>query len=281
MKFAAYIRLCRLWYSLPTALGFALAVLYAGGQGPETLNPALGLATTAIFLVLAGACVLNDAADVEYDRFGAPDRPIPAGEVSRSVAAMVGMGLWVFGVALGSFVGPTGFPPALWAAALGLLLYDMYSKRLGVLKPWLAAALRTAVFPLAVVFAEGLRGSRGPALVPLAGGMFFSWVAGEVLRDIRDRRSDAQMRGRTNGIQRRPRTWLYAASWLILLGAVVLPAAAFLGCRPLYVAGLPVLLAVALWAALTRHYVSKLQLLNLEIFLTGLLAALDGVLYGF
>ncbi|MBN1943776.1 MAG: UbiA family prenyltransferase [Phycisphaerae bacterium] len=281
MKLVSYVRLCRPFYSVPMALTFTLTVYYARGGVMADVWPATWLATTALLLLIAGAYALNDAADVEFDRLGAPERPIPAGEASRTGATILGLGLWVFGVALGSFVGPAAFPPVLWAVAMGLLLYDAFSKHLGVGKQWAVAILMTSLYPLAITFAGGATGSRARTLLPFAGWMFLSAYAGELLRDIRDRKSDAQVIGRRNWVQHRPRTWLYVASWLILLGAAVLVAPAFLGCRLMYVAGLPVVLAVAVWAALVRHYEPKLKLLYLEFVLVGVLTTLDVIVYGF
>lgn len=281
MKFVSYVRLTRPFYSVPMALTFTLTVYYARGGDMGGLWPGAWLATAAMLLLIAGAYALNDAADVEFDRIGAPDRPIPSGDVPRNAATVLGLGLWVFGVALGSFVGPAEFPIVFWTVAMGLLLYDMFSKRLSVAKPLAVAALVTSLYPLAVAFSGGAQGSRAWTLLPFAAWMFLSTCASELLRDIRDRKSDAQVLSRKNWVQRRPRTWMTAASWLILLGAAALVAPAFLGCGRIYAAGLPVVLGAAIWAALANHYEPKIKLVSIEFVLVGVLTTADVIVYGF
>jgi 4-hydroxybenzoate polyprenyltransferase len=263
------------------ALTFLLTVYYARGGQMCAFWPTAGWATAALLLLIAGAYALNDAADVEFDRIGAPERPIPSGDVPRNIATVLGLGLWIAGVALGSFLGPEAFPIVFWAVAMGLLLYDGFSKRLGVGKQLIVAVLVTSVYPLAIALSGGAQGSRAWTLLPFAIWMFLSSYASELLRDIRDRRADAQITGRRNWVQRRPRTWMTVASWLILLGGAALVGPAFLGCGRIYAAGLPVVLGVAIWAAVARHYEPKIKLLSTEFVLVGILATADVIVYGF
>jgi 4-hydroxybenzoate polyprenyltransferase len=281
MKVISYIRLFRPFYSVPFALTFLLTVYYGSGGEMGGVWPDAWLATAILFLVVAGAYALNDAADVEFDRFGAPDRPIPFGDVSRAAATILGLGLWISGVVLGSIFGSAEFTIVLWAVAVGLLLYDFFSKRLGVGKQFAVAALVTSIYPLAIAFLGVARGSRAWTLPPFAVWMFLSVYAGELLRDIRDRKADAQVLGRRNWVQRRPRSWMYVASWLILIGGLTLVTPAFLGCRGVYAAGLPVVLGVAIWASFVRHYEPKIKLLYVEFVLVGVLTTLDVIVYGF
>jgi 4-hydroxybenzoate polyprenyltransferase len=281
MKIVSYVRLIRPFYSVPLALTFTLTVYYGSGGEIGALWPGVWLTTAILFLVVAGAYALNDAADVEFDRLGAPNRPIPSGDVPRAAATGLGLGLWVAGVILGSIFAPSVFTIVLWAVAMGLMLYNFFSKRLGVGKQLAVAILITSIYPLAIALLGGARGSRAWTLLPFAVWMFLSAYAGELLRDIRDRKADAQVLGKRNWVQRRPRTWMTVASWLVLLGAAVLVAPAFLGCRRLYAAGLPMVLGVAIWAALARHYEPKIKLLYLEFVLVGILTTLDVIVYGF
>lgn len=281
MKLVSYLRLCRPLYSVPMALALPLTIGYAGGGTRVGLGLDTVPATVALLLLIAGGYVLNDVADVELDRIGASHRPIPAGEVSRAAATILGLLLWGAGVVLGSFLGPREFPIVFWTVALVLLLYDGFSRRLGVGKPIAVAALATGVFPLAIAFLGGAEGRRAGTLPAFAVWMFLTAFASGLLRDIRDRRADAQILGRRNHVQRRPRTWMIVASWMVLLGALVLIAPAFLGCGRIYAAGLPLVLGMAIRTAITRHYEPKIKLLYGEFILVGILAAADGIVYGF
>lgn len=80
-------------------------------------------------LLYTGGMILNDAADVRFDREHRPERPIPRGLVSVAASWSVGLGMLVAGWLLAVFMGEAcwGITSALVAC---VLFYDFYHK------PW-------------------------------------------------------------------------------------------------------------------------------------------------
>src|SRR6266852_2605626 len=100
--------------SLLTLAGAALA---AGG------GPLAGAAWRAAALVglIAAACdTLNDLRDVAVDRLNKPGRPIPAGRVTRRLAAGWAALLALAATGLALSLGPERFAAALALALLGV-----------------------------------------------------------------------------------------------------------------------------------------------------------------
>lgn len=121
-----WLELCRI-SNLPTAWSNVLAawILANGGWRPAPLAWVLLGAS----LVYSGGMILNDAADVRFDRQARPERPIPSGRVSL-LSAWIGGLLMVLGGA-GMFVwGAQACPYLTGGLVFVVLLYDVYHK------PW-------------------------------------------------------------------------------------------------------------------------------------------------
>ena len=86
------------------------------------------LAALSASLILAAGNVLNDVCDVSCDRINAPDRPIPAGRVSRVTAAVFAACLAAAGILTAIPLGPAGISVAAVATIL-LAWYDLRLKR--------------------------------------------------------------------------------------------------------------------------------------------------------
>lgn len=79
-------------------------------------------------LLYSGGMILNDAADVKYDRTHRPERPIPSGRASLLVVWSVAVGMMATGGAM--FVWGAGACPWLTAALLiAIVAYDLYHKQ--------------------------------------------------------------------------------------------------------------------------------------------------------
>jgi 4-hydroxybenzoate polyprenyltransferase len=126
------------------AAGMALA-------SPWLPNRLLTVLAVAVSLSYVGGMYLNDAFDAGWDARNRPDRPIPAGHVSRGAVFAAGFGMLAAGallVALAAGTGPA-FLAALALAAL-ILIYDAFHKA-NPLGPLVMAACRVAVYVLAAL----------------------------------------------------------------------------------------------------------------------------------
>ncbi|MGV3664391.1 MAG: UbiA family prenyltransferase [Prosthecobacter sp.] len=112
--------------NLPTVwTNVTAAWLLAGGQ-LEDLR--LLWIIVAGSLLYTGGMILNDAADVKFDREHRRERPIPSGQVSLRMAWGVGVGMLLAGFAIACFAGAHVVTTLLLVAAI--LFYDLYHK------PW-------------------------------------------------------------------------------------------------------------------------------------------------
>ncbi len=280
------LRLCRLYYSIPMALTFTLTVYYArGGQMEDQWWP-LALATVALGMVIAAAYVLNDVLDIFVDRINAPKRPLAANRVSRKAATILAICLGLIGILLGCYgaalVWRLWFGYTLSTVVVGLLFYDLFSKRLGIGKQWFVATLMTCIYPLALAQADGARGSRAWPLLTFAIWMFVSTYAFELLKDLRDREGDAQAMGKLNLIQRYPLFWQKVASALIVTGGIALMVAMRLGMGTIYALGVfACLIPTIIFVIRVTDIQKKIRLLYMEFILVGILTTLDVIVYGF
>jgi len=275
----ALVRLCRPYYSVPMALAYALTLYYARGGQMVGAWAGFGYSTAALALVIAAAYVLNDVLDLAIDRVNAAGRPIPCGRISRRAAAVWSGVLLAGGLALSAGARPA-FAAALALVAAALLVYDLASKRLGVGKQLLVAALMTSMYPLALAQAGGAAGSRVPSLAVFAAWMFLTAFGYEVLKDLRDIRGDRAAAARTFDVHRRPAVWRRAADACLLAAALGLVLPLGLGCRWVYMA----VAAVAMAAAVASVFVPVRRAIHLvyaECFLVGVAAAADAVIFGF
>ena len=90
---------------------------------------------------------LNDACDVGFDTTHRPERPIPAGTISRSTVLLLSILLFIAGLGVLLVRFPGG---AVWALALAglIVLYDLVHKHVSF-APVLMAGCRVLVYPLA------------------------------------------------------------------------------------------------------------------------------------
>lgn len=119
----AYLRLMRAGLVLSPAADVMASLAIVGAAWNATAVAGM-LASTCIY---AAGMVFNDVADHRHDAIARPDRPLPAGAVSRLGAVGFGAGLLLLGVLLAP-------QPAFHLLLAGLvLLYDFASKKVRLL----------------------------------------------------------------------------------------------------------------------------------------------------
>jgi 4-hydroxybenzoate polyprenyltransferase len=122
-----YLRLARV-SNLPTVWTNVLAGLVVARADFRWLDYLL--LTCGVSLLYTAGMFLNDVFDSEWDAARRPDRPIPAGDVTRARALAVGAILMGGGVLTIGILRPGGSALA-WAAALAaaIVYYDYRHKR--------------------------------------------------------------------------------------------------------------------------------------------------------
>jgi geranylgeranylglycerol-phosphate geranylgeranyltransferase len=272
------LRLCRLYYAIPMALTYVLTVYYArggemAGQWAETLRSGAALA-----LIIAAAYVLNDVCDVAVDHVNAPQRPLASGRVRRKTAAILAALLALTGAGLGTTARPA-FLLVLLAVAAGLAVYDVFSKRLGIAKQIVVAALMTSIYPLALAQAGGATGRRAWTLAVFPAWMFLTALGYELLKDIRDVPGDQAVIESPNLVQRNPLRWRAVANSAIIVGGLLLIGPRFLGCGQVYTAVAAGAIGVAVGSkALAPR--AAIRAVYTECVIVGIAATLDVIVAG-
>lgn len=147
--------------NLPTVWTNTLAAWLLSGGFMTDLR--LFWITLGASLLYTGGMILNDAADIAFDRQHRPERPIPSGKIALRWAWRVGLIFLLCGA--GMMVGRGGADTAVTVTlALTILAYDLYHK------PWsgsvlLMGACRTLLY-LAAASPLIENPWTGPALLP-------------------------------------------------------------------------------------------------------------------
>ena len=149
-----YLELCRI-YLVPTALadsfaGFALAA--AVFNKSEDPLPVLIVAVISACLYSCGM-VGNDLFDLEKDRQGAPEKPLPSGALPVARAAWLASALALLALGLSFLVGETFWPAGV--VLLCSLLYNIGAKNIPVLGNILMGTCRSGNFLVGATAAAG------------------------------------------------------------------------------------------------------------------------------
>ena len=149
-----YLELCRI-YLVPTALadsfaGFALAA--AVFNKSEAPLPALLVAVISACLYSSGM-VSNDLFDLEKDRQGAPEKPLPSGALPAARAACLAFALALLALGLSFLLGETFWPAGM--VLLCSLLYNIGAKNIPVLGNILMGTCRSGNFLVGATAAAG------------------------------------------------------------------------------------------------------------------------------
>ena len=120
----AYLLLARI-SNLPTVWTNVLAAVVLAGAPAAAVMPAI----VSVSLFYMGGMFLNDACDAAFDASVRPDRPVPAGDVSRAEALIAGSVLIATGEGLLLWT-PHATPASMWGIALAaaITFYDFKHK---------------------------------------------------------------------------------------------------------------------------------------------------------
>ena len=197
----------------------AAVVIAAAVTGTiQPVNRVIWAALTAAFITI-GANSINDYFDYAIDRINKPNRPIPAGIVSRREAFIFSITAYVAGWISGWMLGYDMFIVAFVIGIL-LVLYSWKLKRTVILGN-LAVSIATAV---AFVFG-GMAVGRPEATIFPASFAFFFHFGREVLKDLQDVEGDRMHSARTFAVRygRRASLVLITVTFILLLVWTIIP----------------------------------------------------------
>jgi 4-hydroxybenzoate polyprenyltransferase len=140
MRFGTALKLARI-SNLPTVWSNVLAAAALTGNA---LSAHLAMIALGMSFLYVGGMFLNDAFDSEVDARERPNRPIPAGEASRTQVFAIGFGAIAAGVLIVISVSAHAAPWVLILAA-AILIYD-WSHKGNPVAPLIMGACRALVY---------------------------------------------------------------------------------------------------------------------------------------
>lgn len=225
--------------NLPSAISNILMAFLLVNHTWTPVVPLVWLIVASSAMYCAGM-VLNDVFDYEVDLQQRPDRPIPSGAISKSLAASIGVTLLVAGVIIASLCGAfsgaftgsalvtcrTGLFAVLLAVCI--VLYDGPLKKT-ILAPLLMGGCRTlnilmgaSVFTSVATTQLAQAGAASVIVLPdnelLGMPLLVWWVAIAIGGLI----TGATLLGRNEAVENQPREPMVVAGFIILASLIVL-----------------------------------------------------------
>lgn len=160
--------------------GIAAIVAYLIATG--TVIPAVILLFLIVALITAAGNVINDYFDAGIDAINRPERPIPAGTVSRDAAKVFAVTLFCSGIVVSFFTNPI----CIAIACANSLLLVAYAARLKS-TPFLGNAAVSYLSASIFLFGGAFAGWNGFVhMLPVAAITFLAMLARELLKDAED-----------------------------------------------------------------------------------------------
>jgi 4-hydroxybenzoate polyprenyltransferase len=186
--------LFRLWKITAIIIGVFTIAVYAAGSTEMICQPNLfpqfitGLCS--LFFILCAGYLMNDLCDIPYDSANCPEKVFIGTLISRTAAKYTAVVFFVMGLASGIFVN-------LWYVGIILLVagvlvfYNLFSKRLGMLKDIMISLIVISIYPIALALTLGGKHSpRRLSLFIFPIWLFMTIMSYEMVRDIIDARGD-------------------------------------------------------------------------------------------
>lgn len=188
-----YLKIIRSLRCILIAISVWIGTLLAGAQLMPGIPVIIGLASA--FLISAGGFAINDFFDAESDKLNKPDRPIPAGKVSRRASLVYSALLFIIGVALSYFISFDALAVAAVAAGL-LAAYSVQLKNTLLIGSLIISGLLALAFTYGGIIAGNYL-----AATPLALLIFLSNVGREIYKSIDDALSDRKYKEKSIAIR--------------------------------------------------------------------------------
>lgn len=194
-KIIELIKLLRLELPLAAGVSVLLGEIIALGRFPPVYPAVWGFICGVA--LSASALILNDVFDLEIDRVNAPERPLPAGLISKEEALGFSVPVTLAGLAAAIALGPAAFTLACVIWLIGFA-YNWKFKRSGLLGNSLVAISVAATFILGAIAVDQLRNK---VIWFFAAGAFLIDLAEEIAGDAMDIEGDKLIGSRSLAIQ--------------------------------------------------------------------------------
>ena len=271
---SALFQLSRPLNCLITALSVYVGAFTAGLH--DLTAPTFWAALAAAFITAAGNA-FNDIIDLEIDRINRPDRPLPAGHISKHAAQITAFILALSGLLIAAWIGQTTGLIALVVVA-GLIVYSTHLKHTVFWGNLTVSLLAAAAFPYGAL----VSGTLGNAWIP-AGFACLYHLGREIIKDMEDVGGDRLQGKRTLPL----RHGLGAAAWTVTV--IYLTLALFVlfpwgidlyGLPYLLTVGLLDLLLLYALIVLYRHWTNMAAIRLSRVLIAGMFIGLLAIVLG-
>lgn len=202
-----YLKIIRPFDDLIVGLFAIIGVILAGSLHKDMELLTYFYISGAGFCLSAHAMVVNDIIDYEIDLINEPNRMLPSGMISKSLAKVYGVALGSTGVLFGfliDFTGDTRFHYSWLWALFHLFLADIYNLKLK--KTGLLGNLVVAYTALSSFLYGDLFVNAGLTILPFTFGLmaFLGNLSREILKGIIDVKGDAKFSVKTIAVRFSP-----------------------------------------------------------------------------
>jgi len=220
MSFPPLLKLIRLHYSLPLMGGFVVIVMFQNDGDLLGISGLLIRACLSLFLVMAAGYSLNDLCDMAADRINHPGRVLVKGDISPGFSLGLAVTCFLASIYLAALCNRT-FCLGMLLISIALIIYDLFSKRLGIFKDILVAGLVTSLYALAYALVGPSSSARAKTLLIHPIWLFLTAVGYEMLKDIRDIKGD-QVMASSRRMRHSTQAWFRILRNVPLLAAALL-----------------------------------------------------------
>jgi len=217
VEIKAYIQLIRPYGPIILGLSVVLGEIVALKNVPSILNIVLGF--FSFFFLTASSFVFNDYRDVQVDFVNVPDRPIPAGLVTKRSVLLYGIVLFWMGLIFALFLGILSLILAL-LNFISLTWYNLSGKKKGFIGNVTVAFSVALAFPYgALISTQNLEVS----IVMIFLLTFLSNLGREVVKGIADAEGDAKENVRSVAIIYGNKVAALVVSTFFIITAIIGP----------------------------------------------------------
>ena len=248
-KIFGFLRLFR--FELPFTAGICVIVGEILALDAFPTLPQMVFGFLAVFLVSASALILNDYFDVESDRINAPERPVPAGLVSKGEVLALFIMVSLAGFLFGALIHRQALAVLILVWAVGVL-YNWRFKHFGLIGNLMVS------FSVGMTFIYGgfvVEQVWQPAVLFFGIWAFLINLGEEITADANDLAGDRQAGSRSLAVVWGPETAIRVSSGIFLLVVLGSPVPFIFGWLD-WILFIPLLLADAV------ILVSTLKLMN-------------------
>lgn len=193
------LQMIRFRNAIITLFGVIIGATLVYTESGIPLQGEVILAGIVAFLIVGGGNTLNDFFDYEIDKINKPNRPLPAGKISRSDVLMLSASLFLIGLGLAKSINKYCLIIGL-INTLILIIYAKFSKRLLLISNLSISYLVASVFLFGAFSLSsdvGLEIHNMKLVIVLFASAFLMTFSREIMKDIEDLEGDSRAYSKT------------------------------------------------------------------------------------